>query len=228
MTPKQITKTLGKDYINLEKAKELKISLAQLKEIKKNNQVLIYIPAISAKDIYKKCGNQTPSGKLLYDIDWYKNEAFFAEKAKAGWYVIGKTLEPKTLSKTYAEQDEILKSLGSGRLSMSEITYFIYAYDVQNKERLLSGYKYHWSASRSSAGRLVFFGYADALGAYIDGWRPGSTSDDLGVVLSKSLSADNLTVDSFETLGNTYSENWEARISALEEDMNKLRKFLVF
>lgn len=192
-----IKKILGEDYINLEKAKEPKVTLAQLEAIKANNQVLIYIPAISAKEVYEKTGNKLLDGKLLYDIDWYKDEVFFSEKAKAGWYIVGKELIPETRNKTYAEQDEILTRLGSGRLSVAEICYFVWAYSSTEK-RVLSDWEYHWSSSRSSGGNLVSFGRADAEGAYLAGWEPDDASVNLGVVLSRSLDNLNLEIGTFE------------------------------
>ena len=61
------------------------------------------------------------------------------------------------------------------------VTYF-----DNNGKRLLQT-KYTWTARRSSDGRLVSFGCADAEGATLYRWKPVNASDYLGVVLSRSL-----------------------------------------
>ncbi len=65
--------------------------------------MLVNFPKKTAKEIYEECGKKLGKGKLLYDIDWYKNEDFFTkEKCRESTREIITDLTP-TLGKTWDE-----------------------------------------------------------------------------------------------------------------------------
>ena len=47
--------------------------------------IIVNFPSITAEEIYKKSKNKVGRDKLLYNINWYKNEDFFTkEKTRKG------------------------------------------------------------------------------------------------------------------------------------------------
>ena len=99
-----------------------------------------------------------------------------------------KLTELKTLQGTdwteAAKQLSELKINKNHRRTFSEGLYdFILRFHAKDNRLLES--TYDWTQSLSSVGSLVDFGYFDADGSYVDGWRPGSRYGDLGVSFSR-------------------------------------------
>ena len=175
--------------------------------------ITVKFPSITAQEIYKKSKNKVGDDKLLWNIDWYKDEDFFTkEETRKGKREI--VLEIQHLGRSWNECNSLKGS--SEMLNFAEVTYLAWKYPEFRK---LLEYKYTWTSSRASDGRLVDFGSSDADGAYVHGWTPGSVNGYLGVAFSRSL--DSLNSES----GNFDLEN---RVKNLEKDMEKIRKFLVF
>lgn len=156
--------------------------LSQVKDL--GDKIKIYIPKITMKEIYEQSGNKTSqSTPLLYNIDWYKNEVFFTtETSREGWYEVSKELMPESRDKTWEEQEKILK--GGIRLNAAEILYVLYAYEKEFKTKLLNGFNYHWTGSRSSRGDLVDVGGFGEDGARVGDDDPSGRRGSLGVCLA--------------------------------------------
>lgn len=65
---------------------------------------------ITMKAFHDACGNTChQDGKFLYDIDWYKKEAFFTKQAsRRGWHEISLAPIPESFSKTFCQQLRVL------------------------------------------------------------------------------------------------------------------------
>ncbi len=88
------------------RAKELNQILILQVERDESNQPL------TMKSMNEKVGGKAADGnKLLWKIDWYKDEPFFTnESVSSGWKLVSKEIIPETKNKNYLEQTEILIS----------------------------------------------------------------------------------------------------------------------
>ena len=173
----------------------------------------ITFPNKTAKQLYEECGNKLGKGKLLYDIDWYKNEDFFTkEKCRKGTREIITDLTP-TLCKTWGE----CSHLGQ-MLNFAELLWCVIKIPGFLKE-----YKYSWTSSLTSDGGFVDAGDFGDDGGSVNGLGPGYSASNLACPFSavalKSSSIDTSTSDEASSLG--------ARIKLLEDDMSKIKKFLI-
>ena len=170
----------------------------------------ITFPSLTAKQIVQKYNNKLGKGMLRCHIDWYENEDFYAkEKCRKGTREIITDLTP-TLDKTWDE----CKKIGE-MLNLSELLWC-----VIKIPDFLREYKYSWTCSRASDGNFVNAGNFDDDGGYVSRDRPGVSYSALGCAFSavalKSSSIEALTGDEASSLG--------ARVKALEDDMNKIKK----
>lgn len=149
----------------------------------------IYIPKIAMKEIFEKSNNKTSKGTpLFYDNTWYKNESFYTtETSREGWYEISKELIPESQSKTWDDQEKILKEKGGIRLNAAETLYILYAYEKQYGVRLLDGWHYNWTSARSSDGYLVIVGAFDGGGVRVADDYPRDRYDFLGAWFARRV-----------------------------------------
>ena len=155
----------------------------------------ITFPNKTAKQLYEECGNKLGKGKLLYNIDWYKNEDFFTkEKCRKGTREIITDLTP-TLGKTWDE----CSHLGQ-MLNFAELLWCVIKIPDFLKE-----FKHSWTSSRASYGDFVVAGDFDDDGGFVS-WRgPRDSRSDVGCAFSavalKSSTIDTLTGDEASSLG---------------------------
>jgi MoxR-like ATPase len=123
--PDKIKKVLGLEFPD--KIPEIPFSKEILEKLKDTHQLILYggqflvgsSPNIGSffneaygKEINSKLQNKKKDGtKLLYDVDWYKDEKFFkSEDSKLEWKIVSKDLIPDSTSKNYLEQTDVLYS----------------------------------------------------------------------------------------------------------------------
>jgi len=114
--PAAVKKALGIE-IRPNEIPPLNFSPAELERAKELNQFLILRvdksplgdPLTMKKIMEIKDNQTTDGGKLLYDIDWYKNEKFFAnEPLRLSWALVTKELIPGSTGINYLQQTEKL------------------------------------------------------------------------------------------------------------------------
>ena len=113
--PEAIKKTFG---FTPEAIPPIPFKQEELKRAKELNQILILQVSedesknpLTMKSMNEKVrGVATAANKLLYNIDWYKDELFFTnESVSSGWKLVSKEVIPETQkNKNYLEQTEIL------------------------------------------------------------------------------------------------------------------------
>ena len=128
-------------------------------------------------------------------IDYLTTKVFEGQQAPPEYQVAIAEFEAKKpnitqlMASNWQEAARMLEALQITRLTRqtpTEARYDSLVYLENNDKRLLEN-SYTWTSRRSSDGNLVDFGNADAEGADVNRWKPGSTHDGLGVVLSRSL-----------------------------------------
>lgn len=89
---------------------------AELQEARERNEMLILRVETDADgkllsmDHINELAKGRVSGKLLYDIDWYKDESFFKkEKPRVGWALVSKECIDNSRDKDYIEQTRVLR-----------------------------------------------------------------------------------------------------------------------
>ncbi|MFA4954215.1 MAG: hypothetical protein WC641_02810 [Patescibacteria group bacterium] len=161
--------------------------------------------------------NKLDLDKLLYNIDWYKNEDFFKTLGLSyEWKLITKQTIPGSKNKRHHHEpggrfthqdtqefaiEEYAKKLDIPRdqfhrpepfqMLYATALHLIATERINGKgkgERILTD-EYHWSDVLSSEGNLVIVGHAGSGGAYIDRYTRGSLGGDLGVCLSREPSS---------------------------------------
>src|SRR3990167_7377330 len=178
-----LTKKEVLEKFNLLEGAELVIEGLEDETVDSGEFYEVDFPEMTAKEIYEQSDNKLGNGKLLYDIDRYKNEDFFLkEKTRPGKRLVLKNVIG--VGKDWNECQALVKEKGGEMLNFAEVLYVIWKYPgfLENM--------YTWTSSRSSVGFLVNVGEADAGGASVDGWEPDLSDSDLGVVFLRSL--DNL------------------------------------
>lgn len=173
----------------------------------------ITFPNLTAKQIVEKYDNKLGKGKLLYDIDWYKDEDFFTkEKCRKGTREIITDLS-KTKGKTWDECSHLGQMLNFAELLWCVIKI----------PDFLRGYEYSWTSSRASGGGLVGAGDFDGDGGAVGGRGPGRSRSDIGCAFSaddtlKSSTINTLTSDEASSLGAL-----ENRVTAVERWIDGVR-----
>ena len=173
----------------------------------------ITFPSLTAKQIVQKYNNKFGKGKLLYNIDWYKNEDFFTkEKCQKGTREIITDLTP-TFGKTWNE----CKEMGE-MFNFAELLWCV----IKIPGFLRNNYS--WTCSRTSHGYFVDAGSFGDGGGGVDGSGPGGSHSAVGCAFSavalKSSSIEALTGDEASSLG--------ARVEYLESQMKKIIEVINF
>lgn len=130
--------------------------------------------------------------------DWYKTEAFATGQGeiKLGWALVKKEVLDGSQSKTWNDQETLLKQYEDGlkrkgainaqirRRTGMESTWDTLLYYFNTGESLLENV-YDWAQSRSSLGSLVYVGGFVSAGLGVGGGDPGRSFSNLGVVPSR-------------------------------------------
>ncbi len=125
---------------------------------------------------------------------WYDAEKFATQDTpKLGWGLVMKSVLPDSLSKTWEQQEEVLKKWAKDnnidpslvkRRTPVEIAYDTLIYYGENKESLLAD-EYDWTDMQSSGGRSVYVGDFDSVGLSVNRHSRGSAGSRLGVCPSR-------------------------------------------
>lgn len=143
-------------------------------------QIIVDFPAKTMREIYEETDNKIDTGKLLYNIEWYKNEYFFTtDRCRTGKRVVN--LELVHMGKSWNETD-VLRGEDEF-LSPAEVTYLL-AYVPEYRE-LLKNYRYTWTSGRASGGDLVRVGSFDGGGVAVLSSAPGDSYGRLGSSFSR-------------------------------------------
>lgn len=176
----------------------------------------ITIPSgLTAHDMIKKCDNKTSTGTpVLYNIDWYKDEAFYTtEKTRGGTYEIP-TLEHK--GKSWNACDKIAQKEDREMFTFAELLYLMIEHEKQTKGHLLGSWEYSWTSSRGSGGGLVYVGDFDSAGAGVFSRSPDDSYSILGVCLSRMKQRD-ISTESMDLAEASSRSDLEKRVQKLEE-----------
>lgn len=111
--PEAIKKTFG---FEVKKFPEIPFSQEEIERAQElGQQLVLYIDntpdgkPLSIMGINGILDSKTSEGsKLLYDTDWYKDEAFANEAPTVGWKLTSKEIIPNSTSKNYLQQTETL------------------------------------------------------------------------------------------------------------------------
>lgn len=155
---------------------------------------------------FRELFRQDPTGNiatLFYSFrpdasDWYPTEDFakLAGEIKLEWSFVKKEVLNGSTSKTWNQQENLLKKYGEdsqrkgasrtniGRRTAMEVVWDTLLYYTNTGERLLDG-KYDWTKSFASYGRLVLVGAFVSGGLGVYRWSPGRSHPRLGVCPSR-------------------------------------------
>lgn len=150
-------------------------------------------------------------GKLLYDVSWYREEAFYrmqqpgntdttpsAIQSSGGlgrmeWRFVTRDVLPETLNKNHTRQWTLLQEearffgLDPKKIRRRLPVETVHDFAVRLRaadDRTMAG-RYDWSDVRSSDGGLVFVGRGDRYGLSVSGDHPGGRGGNLGASLSR-------------------------------------------
>lgn len=145
----------------------------------------ITFPNKTAKRIVDECENKTAKGNLLYSITWYENQDFYTtEKCRPGEREI--SLGIVGYGKDWNECKALVEKEGGEMMNFAEFIWFVKCHVEQFGKYPLEGeYKWSWTSSRSSDGRLVVVGYCASDGVSVGCDRPDYSDVLLGVVFMK-------------------------------------------
>lgn len=142
-------------------------------------------PSLTAQEILTACSNSVNGGKILYSdlTGWYEKESFFTtEKTREGKRTINLELLHK--NKSWNECNGIAIKEGMEMLNFAEVIYLLKV--SAEFRKMLTGYNWTWTSSRSSSGGLVNVGKFDSNGAGVFRDKPDYSDSDLGVCFSRS------------------------------------------
>ena len=119
--PEEVNAVLGLEFPK-GRIPEITFSKEVLENLKDTHQLILYgggyrkIPetggyfGVNGQEFDARLQNKKKDGtKLLYDVDWYKNEEFFTrDSSELQWKIVSKDLIPNSTSKNYLEQTSIL------------------------------------------------------------------------------------------------------------------------
>ncbi len=112
--PDEIKKAFG---LEVDRVPDIPFSRSELERAKELDQMLIYRTGTAARGepmTMEKIngllsGKTKDGGKIFFDTDWYKDEAFFKSEAiKEGWSLVSKEVISESTSKNYLEQTETM------------------------------------------------------------------------------------------------------------------------
>ena len=157
---------------------------------------------IEFRELFRK----DPLGKMqtvVYSFrtdtnDWYKGEKFAtgAGEIKLGWSLVKKDVLDGSTNTNWNDQEQLLRQYEAGlkrkgaknasvkRRTGTEAVYDELIYYVNTGERLLP-YKYDWTQTRTSGGRLVFVGCFDSHGLSVYNCSPEPSNSNIGVCPSR-------------------------------------------
>jgi hypothetical protein len=125
---------------------------------------------------------------------WYDNEEFATKPTtQIGWGLVGKSVLSESTSKTWDEQETLLKKWAEQngldpttvrRRTPVEVAYDTLVYYGQNQESLLED-RYDWTSVQSSYGGPVCVGCFGSLGLGVDDDSRGDRGAGLGVCPSR-------------------------------------------
>ncbi len=153
----------------------------------------------------------------LYPQEWYKKEAFFTEKPEAGEWDIDFGTDLTNM--TYSEQMNKVPN-GYDPIHPAILIEAILLHYKETGQKMLSN---SWSRTSilDSDGFRVSVGGFGAEGLDVSRWSDDSRVDSFGLSAARKLSSNPGTLEPLESL------SLESRIKSLEEDMEKIRKFLI-
>ena len=119
--PEEVNAVLGLEFPK-GRIPEITFSKEVLENLKDTHQLILYgggyrkIPetggyfGVNGQEFDARLQNKKKDGtKLLYDVDWYKNEEFFTrDSSELQWKIVSKDLIPNSTSKNYLEQTDVL------------------------------------------------------------------------------------------------------------------------
>ena len=187
----------------------------------------IVFPNKTAKEIVDECNNTLNGHKLLWNIDWYKNEDFYTkEKCREGSREIITDMSD-TLGKTWNECDKM-----GDMLTFAELLWCV----IQIPDFLKNNYS--WTSSRTSDGGFVDAGDFDDVGGDVGRWRPRVSASFIGCAFSRDdggpvrrwlplnsdsdfgctfSRSDTSTLSPIDTLNGDKASSLEARVKDLED-----------
>lgn len=184
----------------------------------------ITIPSgLTAHNMIKKCDNKTSTGTpVLYNIDWYKDEAFYTtEKTRGGTHEIP-TLEHK--GKSWNTCHKIAQKEDREMFTFAELLYLMIKHEKETKEHFLGGWEYSWTSSRASVGGLVRVGGFDSAGAGVYSASPGNSKGILGVCLSRMKQRD-MSTKSMDLAEASSRSDLEKHVQLLEKRIQTLEEW---
>lgn len=134
-------------------------------------------------------------GKLLYDVDWYLEEPFYAKQAieSLHWQFVTKACAPGTKDVSHGEQTIALNAYAQKvglnptfirrRIPVEGLYDYLVTLRSQ-KVRLLEN-EYDWADERTSFGNFVRVGNGDALGLRVGRYSADGSYERLGACLSR-------------------------------------------
>ena len=163
----------------------------------------IVFPNKTAKEIVDECNNTLNGHKLLWDIDWHKNEDFYTkEKCREGSREIITDMSD-TLGKTWNECDKM-----GDMLTFAELLWCV----IQIPDLLKNNYS--WTSSLTSDGEFVLAGDFVGFGGVVGRWEPRFSDYFIGCAFSRS---DTSTLSPIDTLNGDKASSLEARVKDLED-----------
>ena len=166
----------------------------------------ITFPNKTAEEIVNECHNKVRGSKLLWNIDWYKNENFYTkEKCRLGTREVNTDLTD-TLGKTWNECKE-----KGDMLNFAELLWVI----IQCPDFLNNNCS--WTSSRTSGGFFVYAGDFGDDGGNVHSLRPRYSHSTLGC----AFSAVKLCDSSIETLKGD-----ETSSRGADEIFEKCKKYI--
>lgn len=176
----------------------------------------ITFPKKTAKQIVESCDNKLGTGKLLYHMDWYKNDDFYTEeKCRPRTVEISDKIEH--FGKNWNECKELIGE--DNMLNFAEYVWFIKChFDETGKYPEENQYRYSWTSSRSSVGFLVFVGSCVSDGVVVSDGGPDFSISSLGVRFSRSVAIPEAKPEQ----GEADSWNLEARVTELERKIRDI------
>lgn len=173
----------------------------------------ITFPNKTAKEIVDECHNKLGSDKLLYNPKgWYEKEDFYTkERCRQGTKEVSYSIEH--YNKSWNECNLMGEE---NMLNFAEYIWFIKTYlEETGKYPEENEYKWSWTSSRSSYGRLVYVGCCGGDGVYVYDDEPDYSDSRLGVRFFRS-----------EKIKLGQSEAFESRLEKIESWIRKEANFI--
>jgi hypothetical protein len=188
---------MGKNFFGIEEAQKhfgvifSKRQLAYMAEIPFSEEVLnkykdthilvAYAPmAIVAVRARTASVKLPPKHRMFCEQNWYDNNEVGNSAGTLEWHLVRKTSVPKSKSKTWQEQQDLLDRKIDETPEANVMVYTIIGHFLATGERLFEN-EYVRTRSLVSVGLRVFVGYFDADGLDFNFWDDGVRPDDIGL-----------------------------------------------